>query len=120
MWGRLITCYSKFILTSEPYLCRFTTFDSAPKKYQNAGLRKDLQLKRAPEDIDPFQVGGLDDEDIISVWPSFSPTNNVAVHSDVAFPADLQHDHLHKNKVCTLLLSPPSIILGLIHNSSLR
>jgi hypothetical protein len=95
---------------SASYPRRFTAFDSAPKKYQNAGLQKDLNPKRAPEDIDPFQSGGLDDEDIISVWPSFPCTNNVAtIHSersDPAFPADLQCDHSCKNKVpchCTYL-----------------
>ncbi|KAH9980445.1 hypothetical protein BJV74DRAFT_887849 [Russula compacta] len=57
----------------------FTAFDSAPKNYQNAGLREDLKSKRAPEIIDPFQSGGLDDEDIISDWPSFPCPHNVAV-----------------------------------------
>ncbi|KAF8235650.1 hypothetical protein L208DRAFT_1538780, partial [Tricholoma matsutake] len=92
---------------------RFTAFDSAPKKYQNAGLQKDLNPKRAPEDIDPFQSGGLDDEDIILVQPSFPCTNNVAaVHSersDLAFPADLQRDRSCKNKHIDLTMQNSKI-----------
>ncbi|KAF8221913.1 hypothetical protein L208DRAFT_1527612 [Tricholoma matsutake] len=101
---------------------RFTTFDSAPKKYQNAGLQKDLNPKRAPEDIDPFQSGGLDDEDIILVQPSFPCTNNVAAvhskHSDLAFPADLQHDRSCKNKVLLQLPKSNSILILLCMQNS--
>ena len=86
-------------------------FGSVPKTYNNSGLRKDLKSKRAPssEDmntIDPFQCGGLNDDDIISVRPPFPRTNNAAVSSACgtrAFRADLQRDYSRKNKVRTLL-----------------
>ncbi len=81
-------------------MCRFS---AAPKKYQNAGLQKDFKSRRAPEDIDPFQSGGLNDKDIISVRPSFPRTHNAAVPSAPAFPADLQRDRSRKNKVQTIL-----------------
>ena len=84
---------------------RFSASDSAPKKYQNTGLRKDLKSKRAPEVqdmdvVDPFQSGGLNDEDIISVRPQFPrSTHNAAGHSAVAYPTDVQRDQSLRNKV---------------------
>jgi hypothetical protein len=52
--------------------------DLVPKRYQNAGLQKDfkLELKKLPKDIDPFQSGGLDDKDAISMRPAFPPPSH--------------------------------------------
>jgi len=86
--------------------------DSAPKRYQNAGLQKDFKLKskKLPEDIDPFQSGGLDDEDAISVRPAF-PLPSHTSHTSwslppatpLTYPENLQCDLSCKNNVCTLL-----------------
>ena len=86
--------------------------DSAPKRYQNAGLRKDFKskLKKLPEDIDPFQSGGLDDEDAISVRPTFPPPSHTSRTSrslppaaPLTYPENLWRDLSCKNNVCTLL-----------------
>ena len=50
--------------------------------------------------VDPFQSGGLNDEDIISVRPQFPrSTHNAAGHSAVAYPTDVQRDQSLRNKV---------------------
>ena len=86
--------------------------DSAPKRYQSAGLRKDFKSKskRLPEDIDPFQSGGLDDEDAISVRPTFPLLSHTSHTSwslppaaPLTYPEHLQHDLSCENNVCTLL-----------------
>jgi hypothetical protein len=68
---------------------------------QNAGLQKDLKSKKAPEIVNPFQSGGLNDEDAISCRPSF-PHHHAAVPlvTAVQYPQNLQHDHSCKNEVC--------------------
>ena len=89
MWGRLPNhMLIQIYPDSGPYLHRFST---APQRYQNTGLQKDFKLKNTPEDVDPFQSGGLHDEDVISVWPSFPCIHNVtqAVPSALAYPAGL-------------------------------
>jgi hypothetical protein len=87
--------------------------DSAPKRYQNAGLRKDFKSKskKLPKDIDPFQSGGLDDEDAISVRPAFPPpsppsrtrtSRSLPPAAPLTYPENLQCDLSRKNNVCTL------------------
>jgi len=49
---------------------RFSSLDIAPKKYQNAGLRKNAIFKKPSEPVDPFQSGGLNDEDAYAVRPT--------------------------------------------------
>jgi hypothetical protein len=54
----------------------FTPFDTAPKKYTNAGLREKVVIKKmakASEFIDLFQSGGLNEEDANATCPSFEP-----------------------------------------------
>jgi len=81
---------------------RFTPLDGMPKKYQDAGLRKDPRPKNASEVIDPFQSGGLNDEDTISSRPPF-PRRAPVPSAAVQYPQGLQRDHSHKNKVCQIL-----------------
>ncbi|KAI0298193.1 hypothetical protein BC826DRAFT_907194 [Russula brevipes] len=82
----------------------FTPFDSAPRKYQNAGLRSDTKAKKArkaPEVIDPLQSGGLNDEDAISARPSF-PRTRAPKMSDPQYP---QRDYLRKNELVEVVES---------------
>ena len=65
---------------------RFNPLDTAPKKYQNAGLRKNTTSKKVPEPVDPFQSGGLNDEDADAVRPSLRKY--------------LERDHAHGHSVC--------------------
>ena len=81
--------------------------DVAPKKYQNAGLRKDstkARTQRPEEALNPFENGGLDDEDVFSVRPAFPRSRGPApqIHSH-AQPAsqDLKRDYSQKNDVGT-------------------
>ncbi|KDR70756.1 hypothetical protein GALMADRAFT_144627 [Galerina marginata CBS 339.88] len=48
--------------------------DFEPKKYQNAGLRKISKPKKAEETFDPYQSGGLNDDDASSTRPVFPRT----------------------------------------------
>jgi hypothetical protein len=77
--------------------------DGTPKKYQNAGLRKDLKSKKESEVIDTFQSGGLNDEDTISSRPPFPRSRAPVRLAAVQYPQDLQRDHSRKNEVCQIL-----------------
>ncbi|KIM36124.1 hypothetical protein M413DRAFT_31878 [Hebeloma cylindrosporum] len=70
--------------------------DVAPKKYHNAGLRKDLNVKKAEE---AFDYGGLDDEDASAVHPAFPRTRGPMQIRSHARPddRDLKHDYSQKN-----------------------
>jgi hypothetical protein len=57
--------------------------DIVPKKYPNAGLRKDAGSKKVQESIDPFQNGGLNDEDADAVRPSFPQTSTPQSHAPI-------------------------------------
>jgi hypothetical protein len=72
---------------------------SEPKRYQNSGLRKDLK-KKVEETLDPFQSGGLDDEDASSTRPAFPRTQrpHPDVHSEPD-AKDLKRDKSRKNNV---------------------
>ena len=85
-------------------LSRFPTLDAAPQKYQNAGLRKDfkdVKAKKAEEAFDPFQSGGIDDEDAVSARPAFPQTQAPAPRARFQPEAgkDLKRDHTRKNDV---------------------
>ena len=81
--------------------CSFTSLDTAPKTYQNSGLRKNIPSKKLSELIDPLQSGGLNDEDAKAARPSESERrhDNPPVPQAPEYPKDLQHDHTRKNKV---------------------
>jgi hypothetical protein len=81
---------------------RFTPSNTAPKKYQNSGLRKNQQANRAPETPDPFLNGGLDDEDAISVPPLLPGQTHKPPM--VTYPEVLQRDHSRKNNVCGIFV----------------
>ncbi|KAF8233373.1 hypothetical protein L208DRAFT_894886 [Tricholoma matsutake] len=80
------------------------------KKYQNAGLRNDLKPNsknsKVSEIIDPFESGGLADEDVVSVRPSFpSHANRAPVpRARTTYPEDLQRNHLRKNDLVEVAL----------------
>jgi len=75
---------------------------SVPKKYQNAGLRKDLKSKKVLEVSDPFENGGLEDDDIISVRPSFPPPRTRAPRPALQkYPENLKRDESRRNDVGT-------------------
>ncbi|KAG5640305.1 hypothetical protein DXG03_009295 [Asterophora parasitica] len=78
----------------------FTCLDIAPRKYANASLRKNLTAKKAPETINPFYSGGLDDDDIVSSRPpSFPPSHppSSSHSTPLVFPSGLQRDNSCKN-----------------------
>ena len=77
------------------------TLDSEPKRYQNSGLRKDLKKNsKVEETFDPFQSGGLDDEDASSTRPAFPRTQRSRPHVRSEPEAkDLKRDQSRKNNV---------------------
>jgi len=81
--------------------------DAAPKKYQNAGFRKDFKVKTTEKAIDPFQNGGLDDEDASSVCPAFPRTRGPLPQARNYEPEakDLKRDHSRRNNVGIFALS---------------
>ena len=81
--------------------CSFTSLDTAPKTYQNSGLRKNIPSKKLSELIDPLQSGGLNDEDAKAARPSESERRhgNPPIPQAPEYPKDLQRDHTRKNKV---------------------
>jgi hypothetical protein len=79
---------------------RFTNLDTAPKKYPNAGLRKVTKPTIAADAVDPFENGGLNDEDIISARPTFSRNQDVVgVHIPATGGETLKRDTSRKNEV---------------------
>jgi hypothetical protein len=81
----------------------FPTLDSEPKRYQNSGLRKDLKKNsKAEETFDPFQSGGLNDEDASSTRPTFPQARTQRSHPHVRSEPeakDLKRDQSRKNNV---------------------
>ena len=79
----------------------FPTLDSEPKRYQNSGLRKDLKKNsKVEETFDPFQSGGLDNEDASSTRPAFPRTQRPRPHVRSEPEAkDLKRDQSRKNNV---------------------
>ena len=77
------------------------TLDSELKHYQNSGLRKDLKNNsKVEETFDPFQSGGLDDEDASSTRPAFPRTQRPRPHVRSEPEAtDLKRDQSWKNNV---------------------
>ena len=81
---------------------RFTMDDTVPKKYLNAGLRNDPKPRKSPEAIDPFQSGGLGDNDALLVQPPYppsGPSSGAVATAPTVFPVVLQRDYSHKNTV---------------------
>ncbi|KAF9471430.1 hypothetical protein BDN70DRAFT_571699 [Pholiota conissans] len=82
---------------------RFPSLKTAPKKYQNAGLRKDnnvVQKSRNADVFDPFESGGLHDEDITSDRPPLPSSNSRAERLGAQqFPENLQCDRTRRNEV---------------------
>jgi len=75
----------------------------APKKYANAGLRdvKSAKAANAAETVDPFENGGLNDEDASSTRPDFlhqarEESFNVRSWS---IPQNLKRDPSRRNEV---------------------
>ena len=79
--------------------------ETAPRKYNNAGLRQDLKTKKTEEIVDPFQNGGLDDDHASSVRPNFPHglSRTYAFYGTPPEPEakDLKRDHSQKNNVGT-------------------
>lgn len=78
--------------------------DAEPKKYERSGLRKDLKVKKVEETFDPFQSGGLNDEDASSTRPSFPRTSRIQepqfeLRAPVGKDIDLKRDYSRKNNV---------------------
>jgi len=77
-----------------------------------AGLWKDFKSKSklAPEDINPFQSGGLADEDVISVRPTFNPlsSHSVPQPAPITYPENLQCDWLFMQEQC--VYTPPHVV----------
>lgn len=90
-------------LTISETFSRFTALDTAPKKYQSAGLRKNTLSKKAQEPVDPFQSGGLHDEDADAVRPPFRRDPAPAPPMPM-YPGNLKRNHLYKNDVRPFLL----------------
>ena len=84
-------------------LSKFPPLDTAPKKYQNAGLRKDNTVKSKSVDseaIDLYESGGLNDEDIYSERPSFPPSHTQEpVRPSQKYPENLQRNRSRRNEV---------------------
>lgn len=59
-----------------------------------------MKSKKLPEDTDPFENGGLDDEDIISARPSF-PLPRTQAPSNQKYPENLKRDESRRNNVGT-------------------
>lgn len=80
--------------------------DAVPKKYQNAGFRKDFKAKTT---LDPFQNGGLDDEDASSVRPAFSHTRGPQALPQARNyqpeAKDFKRDHSRRNNVGVCVFS---------------
>jgi len=72
----------------------------APKKYANAGLRnvKPSRAAKAAETVDPFENGGLNDEDASSTWPDFLYQAREE-SSNVHIPQNLKRDPSRRNEV---------------------
>lgn len=87
---------------------RFAPLDTIPKKYPNPGLRKNLKStsKKAPEPIDPFLSGGLQDEDADETRPPYPAANR---GHDVPpinrHPPNLQRNYSRQNNVCLFQFS---------------
>ena len=86
-------------------LSRSPMLETAPRKYNNAGLRQDLKTKKTEEIVDPFQNGGLDDDHASSVRPNFPRglSRTYAFYGTPPEPEakDLKRDHSRKNNVGT-------------------
>jgi hypothetical protein len=73
--------------------------DAVPKKYQNAGLRKDFKSKKL-EVVDPLASGGLNDEDAFSERPKFPPMRaRQPLPQTQKYPENLQRDPSQRNEV---------------------
>ena len=83
-----------------PY-SKFPTLGTAPKKYQNAGFWKDFKVQRTEKAFNPFQNGGLDDEDVSSICPAFPRTQGPPPQAWNYEPEakDLKCDHSQRNNV---------------------
>ncbi|KJA18015.1 hypothetical protein HYPSUDRAFT_145626, partial [Hypholoma sublateritium FD-334 SS-4] len=79
--------------------------NTSPRKYDNSGLRKAPKTK-TQEIHDPFESGGLDDDDIVSVRPNFPPnlkapgrpTRTYAFYGKPE-TSGIKRDHSQKNAV---------------------
>ena len=97
--------HTVFVRLCSTKLSRLPTLGTAPKKYNNAGLRQDLKTKKTEETFDPFQNGGLDDDHASSVRPNFPHAQGLkrtyAFYGTLPEPKaeDLKRDHLRKNNV---------------------
>ena len=84
-----------------------TPLETAPRKYNNAGLRQDLKTKKTEETLDPFQNGGLDDDHASSVHPNFPRARGLSrTYAFYGTPPEpeakgLKRDHSRKNNVGT-------------------
>jgi hypothetical protein len=72
------------------------SFTTAPKRYQNAGLRKKA-IQNEP--YDPLQCGGLGDEDADAVRPRTLPPRHGNPSPTTVFPKHLERDYTRKNNV---------------------
>ena len=92
-------------------LSRLPTLETTPRKYINAVVQRDLKPKKTEENFDPFQSGGLDNDNASSVCPNFLPrhaqglSRTYAFHGTLPEPEvkDLKWDHLQKNNVGTFV-----------------
>ena len=88
-------------------LSRLPTLETAPRKYNNAGLRQGLKTKKTEETFNPFENGGLDDDHASSVRPNFPRARGLsrtyAFYGTLPEPEakGLKRDHSRKNNVGT-------------------
>ena len=105
-WSFLIADSSVIWYQPCSKISRSPTLETAPRKYNNAGLWQDLKTKKT-EKIDPFQNGRLDDDHASSVCPNFPHaqglTRTYVFYGTLPEPEakDLTHDHSWKNNVGT-------------------
>lgn len=92
---------SNLVILADP--SNFIRFGTAPKKYQNAGLRVKTKTKAHPaprEDGIESALGGLDDEDAEAERPAMSPVPvKRSGTSRLEFPVHLQRDKARTNEV---------------------
>lgn len=75
--------------------------NTSPRKYNNSGLRKNPKTKKTQVVHDPFESGGLNDDDVVSVRPNFPPKPLVRTYAFYGKPekSSIKRDLSRQNAV---------------------
>jgi hypothetical protein len=104
----MLKCAFAFVSHSYPVLpgSILSRFNTAPKKYANSSLRQPEKSTgknavKNPKPIDPFEDGGLNEEDADATHPSFEPSPFVFVPQDCEHVGECHGcDPRCQNNVC--------------------